>query len=152
MFVGEICNRQVVICQPEDSIQQAVELMRNNHVGDVIVVEHKLNMHFPVGILTDRDIVIEVMAEGADAKSITVKDVMSSELISVREDDHIIETIEKMSDAQVVIGCDVPSQPRELSSGGTPRRGERIIPAVVERGELVFHHDRRVVTEEQGRS
>ena len=98
MFVGEICNRQVVICQPEDSIQQAVELMRSNHVGDVIVVEHKLNMHFPVGILTDRDIVIEVMAEGADAKSITVKDVMSSELISVREDDHIIETIEKMRD------------------------------------------------------
>ena len=98
MFVGEICNRQVVICQPEDSIQQAVELMRNNHVGDVIVVEHKLNMHFPVGILTDRDIVIEVMAEGVDAKSITVKDVMSSELISVREDDHIIETIEKMRD------------------------------------------------------
>ena len=98
MFVGEICNRQVVICQPEDSIQQAVELMCNNHVGDVIVVEHKLNMHFPVGILTDRDIVVEVMAEGVDAKSIAVKDVMSSELISVREDDHIIETIEKMRD------------------------------------------------------
>lgn len=98
MFVGEICNRQVVICLPEDSIRQAAELMRNNHVGDVIVVEHKANMHFPVGILTDRDIVIEVLAEGVDATSITVKDVMSSELISVKEDDHVIETIEQMRD------------------------------------------------------
>ncbi len=98
MFVGEICNRQVVICGRDDSIQNAAELMRDNHVGDVIVVEHKEGKHFPIGILTDRDIVIEVLAEGVNLNDITVNDVMSSELISVKEDDYIIETIEQMRD------------------------------------------------------
>ena len=98
MFVGEMCNRQVVICQPDDSIQKAAELMRDNHVGDVVVVEHKENKHFPVGILTDRDIVIEILAEAVDSNEVAVKDVMSSELISVKEEDHIIETIEQMRD------------------------------------------------------
>ena len=98
MFVGEICNRQVVICGRDDSIQNAAELMRDNHVGDVIVVEHKEGKHFPIGILTDRDIVIEVLAEGVNLNDITVSDVMSSELISVKEDDYIIETIEQMRD------------------------------------------------------
>ncbi len=98
MFVGEICNRQVVICGRDDSIQNAAELMRDNHVGDVIVVEHKEGKHFPIGILTDRDIVIEVLAEGVNLNDIAVHDVMSSELISVKEDDYIIETIEQMRD------------------------------------------------------
>lgn len=98
MFVGEMCNRQVVICRLDDSIQHATELMRDKHVGDVIVVEHKDGKHFPVGILTDRDIVIEVLAEGVNLNDIAVKDVMSSELISVKEDDYIIETIEQMRD------------------------------------------------------
>ncbi len=98
MFVGEMCNRQVVICRPDDSIQNAAELMRDNHVGDVIVVEHKEGKHFPIGILTDRDIVIEVLAQGVNLNDIAVKDVMSSELIRVKEDDYIIETIEQMRD------------------------------------------------------
>lgn len=96
MFVGEICNRQVVICQPDSSIENAAKLMRDNHVGDVIVTEHKNNKHFPVGILTDRDIVIEILAEDVNTDDITVKDVMSGELISAYEDDHVIETIERM--------------------------------------------------------
>ena len=101
MFVGEMCNRQVIICGPDDSIQNAAELMRDNHVGDVIVVEHKEGKHYPIGILTDRDIVIEVLAQGVNLSDIAVKDVMSSELISVKEDDFIIETIEKMRDKGV---------------------------------------------------
>ena len=98
MFVGEMCNRQVIICGPDDSIQTASELMRDNHVGDVIVVDHKEGKHFPIGILTDRDIVIEVLAEGVSLNDIAVKDVMSSNLICIKEDDFIIETIAKMRD------------------------------------------------------
>ena len=101
MFVGEICNRQVVICKQEDSIQQAAELMRDKHVGDVVVVDHKENKHFPVGILTDRDIVIEIIAEEVNPNDVAVKDVMSGELTSVKEEDHLIETIEKMRDKGV---------------------------------------------------
>ena len=101
MFVGEMCNRQVVICKPDESIQKAAELMRDNHVGDVVVVEHKESKHLPVGILTDRDIVLEVLAEKVDLKDVAVKDVMSGELITVKEDDFIIETIGQMRDKGV---------------------------------------------------
>lgn len=98
MFVGEMCNRQVIICGPDDSIQTASELMRDNHVGDVIVIDHKEGKHFPIGILTDRDIVIEVLAEGVNLNDVAVKDVMSGNLICVKEDDFMIETIAKMRD------------------------------------------------------
>lgn len=98
MPVGEICNREVVICSPDDSIQDAVKIMRDFHVGDVIVVENGEVERMPVGILTDRDIVIELLAEEVDMSSVSVADVMSRELITVKEDDDILDTIELMRD------------------------------------------------------
>ena len=98
MSVGEICNREVVICRPDDSIQEAAKVMRDQHVGDVIIAEERENSCVPVGILTDRDIVIELLAEEVDVNSVTCADVMSSELITAKEDDEILATIELMRD------------------------------------------------------
>ena len=75
--------------------------MRDHHVGDVIVVEHKENGRIPVGILTDRDILIGLLAEGIDLNAVTAGDVMSSELITVEEYDDILVTIELMQDKGV---------------------------------------------------
>ena len=96
MLVGEICNREVAICHPDDSIQEAAKVMRDQHVGDVLVVEEKDNMNIPVGILTDRDIVIETLAEEINTEKVTVKDIMSRELVCAYEEDFIIETVKKM--------------------------------------------------------
>jgi len=52
--------------------------MRAQHVGDLVVVEEKAGRRIPVGILTDRDLVIEILAKGADMNAVTVGDVMSS--------------------------------------------------------------------------
>jgi CBS domain-containing protein len=101
MSVGEICNRDVVICGPEDSIHEAIRLMRDCHVGDVIVTENREQGAVPVGILTDRDIVIELLAEEVDPNSVTVADVMSRELLAVRENDDLLATIELMRDKGV---------------------------------------------------
>jgi predicted transcriptional regulator len=101
MSVREICNREVVICRPDDSIQEAVKVMRDQHVGDVIIAEERENGCVPVGILTDRDIVIELLAKEVDLKSVTCADVMSSELITAKEDDEILATIELMRDKGV---------------------------------------------------
>lgn len=98
MSVGEICNREVVICGTDDTIHEAVKLMRDYHVGDVIVTENRDQGTVPVGILTDRDIVIELLAEEVDTNSVTVVDVMSSELITVTENDDLLATIELMRD------------------------------------------------------
>lgn len=96
MNAGEICNREVVIVKRESSIQEAAELMRKYHVGDVIVVKEKQGIQVPVGILTDRDIVIEIVAQNLKADEIQVGDAMSSDLLTATEEDEILETIKRM--------------------------------------------------------
>lgn len=96
MSVGKVCTREVIICRPDDTILQAARLMRDHHVGDVVIVDQKPDSVVPVGILTDRDIVVELLAQEVDLYSVTCADVMSSELTSVVEEDEILETIELM--------------------------------------------------------
>jgi CBS domain-containing protein len=96
MSIGELCNRDVVITQKDSSVQAAAQLMRTHHVGDLVVVEERDDRRVPIGILTDRDIVIEVIAEKVDIEAVAIEDVMSFDLITVQEDDDIFDTIELM--------------------------------------------------------
>jgi predicted transcriptional regulator len=97
MPIGEICNREVVIVKREGSIWEAAKLMRDYHVGNVVVVEEKDGQVIPVGILTDRDIVVELIAKDVPLDSVVVEDVMSSELAAVSEDHGVWDTIHCMS-------------------------------------------------------
>ena len=83
--VEKICNRDVACVLPGTTIQAAAKLMRQNHVGTVVVVDEVAGRRFPAGILTDRDIVIGVDALDLDPKAMTAGDVMSAELVTVRE-------------------------------------------------------------------
>ena len=96
MLVGKICNREVVFVEQETSIAEAARLMREHHVGGLVVVKEKLGKRIPVGIVTDRDIVIEVIAEGVEMGDITVGDIMSDQLVTARESDDLLETIKMM--------------------------------------------------------
>lgn len=96
MPIGEICNREVVIVNRSESVGDAARLMRQYHVGDVVVVDEKGDSRIPVGILTDRDITVEIVAKGLDADSITAGDAMSLELITVSEQEGILEALELM--------------------------------------------------------
>ena len=96
MGVGDVCNREVIIIDREGSIREAAGLMRKYHVGNVVVVEEKNEERFPVGILTDRDIVLDLIALDVDINAVTVGDAMSFELITAREDDDVVETIKRM--------------------------------------------------------
>lgn len=96
MPVGEICNREVVIINKKGGILEAARLMRDNHVGDVIVVETKEGRVIPVGILTDRDIVVELIAKEVPLDSVLVEDVMSADLVCVQENRGIWDTIQCM--------------------------------------------------------
>lgn len=96
MRVGELCIRQVVVAPRETSVWEAARLMRHHHVGDVVVTDAVNGHRAPVGIVTDRDIVLEVMAPDLDAKSLSVGDIMGADLVAVSEDDGIFETIQVM--------------------------------------------------------
>lgn len=96
MQIGGIATPEVVHCKRETSVLEAALLMRKHHVGDLVVVDEVEDALVPVGILTDRDIVVSITAEGLDAKSIEVGDIMSSELLAASEDADVHETIERM--------------------------------------------------------
>lgn len=96
MSIGELCNREVIVIEPQASIADAVKLMRRHHVGDLVVVDQRGQQRVPVGVLTDRDIVIEVLAEDVDPGSITVGDAMSGPLVTAREDEDLADVIARM--------------------------------------------------------
>ena len=96
MSVGELCNREVVVVGPDASIAEAAKLMREHHVGDIVVVEQRTPEPVPVGILTDRDIVIEVLAAEVAPQSVAVRDVMSNSLVTAREDEELLDVVGRM--------------------------------------------------------
>lgn len=96
MTVGKICNRDVVFIHRDASVSEAARLMREYHVGDIVVVSEKTGKRVPVGIVTDRDIVLEVIAEGVNINDVSVGDIMSGELVTARESDGVLETIKTM--------------------------------------------------------
>jgi CBS domain-containing protein len=96
MSAGEYCNREVVVIDRTESVRKAIDLMRTHHVGDVIVVEKRDGASRPLGILTDRDIVLEILAEDVDLEAVNVGDVMSYELQTVDENTKLLDAIKVM--------------------------------------------------------
>jgi len=96
MPVSEICNREVIIVQRDESVLQAAKLMRQHHVGNVVVVEERNGRRVPVGIVTDRDLVVEIIAPELDSTVITVGDIAVAELATVRENNGVFEAIQYM--------------------------------------------------------
>lgn len=96
MAIGEVCNREVVVVGIDNTVLEAARLMRQHHVGNVLVVEERDGKRLPIGIVTDRDVVVEVVAPELDPKAITVGDIMASNLASVNADTGIFEAIQYM--------------------------------------------------------
>jgi signal-transduction protein with cAMP-binding, CBS, and nucleotidyltransferase domain len=102
MKIGELCSRQVVTIDPKASLREAAAAMRNAHVGALVAVEGEGPAARPVGILTDRDIVVAVIAvPGARPEGIRVCDAMSSRLAVAREDDGVFEAVAEMRERSV---------------------------------------------------
>ena len=97
MLIADVCTRDVVIVEPHEPILTAVKLMRDQHVGDVVLIDKQENgKRVPVGILTDRDILLEVIAKGVDMNTITVGDVVTYELLTAGENDEVSDVIKQM--------------------------------------------------------
>jgi CBS domain-containing protein len=96
MPIGEFCNREVVFATRKTSLVEAAQLMRQYHVGDLVVMDLAGEKRVPVGIVTDRDIVIEVIAKSLPISDFMVGDIMSPQLISVQEKEGVVETIRLM--------------------------------------------------------
>lgn len=98
MNLKSLGQKYVVTVTTETSLEDAARLMRENHVGDVVVVDQKGNGKVPVGILTDRDIVMATIALGAPVEPLAAGDVMTTGIVTVREDESLNSLIDLMKE------------------------------------------------------
>lgn len=96
MPISEFGNREVAFATRKTSLPEAAQLMRQHHVGDLVVVDLIDGKRMPVGMVTDRDIVIEVVAKSLDYNDFTVGDIMSPQLVTVPKDEGVLETLRLM--------------------------------------------------------
>ena len=98
MKVGDICSRNVVTVREFDDLTAAARLMRQRHIGYLVVIEPKLDERsvMPVGVITDRDIVVGVVARETDPRSLRVGDVMTRQPVLAREDDSVASALHQM--------------------------------------------------------
>ncbi len=96
MNVGQVCNREVIVVNRDASILKACQLMRQYHVGALLVVDERDGQRYPAGIMTDRDIVVELLAEELPLERISIGDAMSFELLTADQNDDLLVTIKRM--------------------------------------------------------
>lgn len=97
MKVRDIMTSSVDWVTPDTSAVEVAQLMKQNDVGSIPICEgNKL-----IGIITDRDIVLKVVAVGGNTKNVSVKDIMSSEVITVNEDQDAHEAADLMAKSQI---------------------------------------------------
>lgn len=112
---GDICTRIVTIAYPSMAVNEAARLMREQHVGSLVVVEEMSpDARVVVGILTDRDIALGVVAADRDPHGMRVGDLMSKDVLTAREQDSVLDLLAAMR-----------------------RKGVRRIPVTGPRGTLI---------------
>ncbi len=114
MTVDTICNHNVATIRADAGVTDAATRMRAEHVGALIVTELRDSVETPIGILTDRDIVVAILAKRVSPDAVTVGDAMTRNLLIAREADSVEFALREMR-----------------------RRGVRRVPVVGARGELV---------------
>jgi len=96
MTIGEVCTRTVIVAPRQTSVYEGAALMRQRHAGDIVVTDDLAGKRIPVGIVTDRDLVIEVLAQNLNPEGFTLGEIMSPAPTTGRERDGVFETIQLM--------------------------------------------------------
>ena len=96
MLLKDICVLNVAACGRETTILEAARLMRHHHTGTLVVVDDPRGDRTPAGIVTDRDIVVEVLANELDTAKTSVATVMSSKLVIASGSEDLVDGLERM--------------------------------------------------------
>lgn len=101
MRVADIQTDKVIHIGVSASVREAAALMRKRHVGALVVTDQPDGEQVPIGILTDRDIVVAVIAPDVDIGALTVGDVMTRDLVTCTEDQELFDVIQVMRERGV---------------------------------------------------
>jgi len=96
MLLSEICTPDVVYCTAEITAAAAARLMRERHVGDVIVVAEPEVDQTPIGVVTDRDLVVEVLAKERDPAKVKVREIMRTPIVVAHSSEDAHQALERM--------------------------------------------------------
>lgn len=97
-LLKDVMNREVFTISPSSPVAEAAHIMMNEDIGALVVVDGEMR---PVGIVTDRDLVISIMAEGISPEAITVEEIMSKNLITVDEDTDLFDMLRILSENSI---------------------------------------------------
>ncbi len=116
MNTGQLCNRNPITVRRTDELIRAAQLMREKHIGYLVVVDPEVPQELarPIGVVTDRDIVISVVARETDPHALRVGDVMTAQPVTIAAAEPVEKAVREMR-----------------------RIGVRRLPVVGQRGELV---------------
>lgn len=96
MTAGDLCNRIVTVGDRRMTVVEAAELMREHHVGCLVVTDATGGGPLVVGVLTDRDIVTAVVAKGIDPALLLVEDVMTADVVTALEHETVMDMLATM--------------------------------------------------------
>ena len=98
MSIERICQRAVDVAELGESVQTVAERMRQRTVGCLVIVDQD---RYPLGIVTDRDIVVRGLAEGKNLDNASVSELMTKQVRTVRDDASVNDALELMNSAEV---------------------------------------------------
>jgi len=96
MLLKDLCTLDVACCGPDTTVREAARAMRRSHVGDLVVVDDPKGDRVPIGIVTDRDLVLEVLGNGLDPNHTTVARLMRQPVVIANENEQITPVIARM--------------------------------------------------------
>jgi CBS domain-containing protein len=96
MLLSNFCILDVACCTPRATVLEAAYQMRHKHTGDLVVVEDDEERQEPLGIITDRDIVVDVLAKGLEPAKTLVSSVMRTPIVIARDDEDSSLAMERM--------------------------------------------------------
>lgn len=96
MLLKDLCTPDVISCTPDKSALHAARLMRQHHVGDVVIVEDPKTGRSPLGVVTDRDIVVEVLGKELDPARVTLRQIMRTPVVIASLSEEVAQALERM--------------------------------------------------------
>ena len=97
---SEVMTKNPVCCLPTDMVTKAADLMKSENIGSIPVIENEQTEKL-IGIVTDRDLALRIVAEGRDAKSTKVEAVMTRKIVSCLAGDDVQKALDAMAEHQL---------------------------------------------------
>jgi CBS domain-containing protein len=97
MTIHALCNKNIITATATMTITKAISLMNDNHIGALIIIDDERGT-MPIGLITDRDIALKACKEGTNLNDIQINDIMTKDLVILKDDQGIKETLDIMSE------------------------------------------------------